>query len=410
MRDEPRHAMTMDESGPYQPYPSGQTTRVAAPPQSSRGRALLNSPFALVLVRALPLISTLMLVVGTWLPWEMLRVTLVSNGPETPVFSTDLSLTGTNGLQMLLGQSGLSSAHPSLRWLGLLWSILPLFGLLIGLFHLRVRQGSRTLAALFGVWLTLATLSIAPVVYGVMTTLAPLSCWQICSPVPVTSRHPELGAWLAIGGLALGWIALGGLLLARRSLHLATVRSGTPARFSRLHLLGAGVLMLGAAIWALGLFAIPWATSGCTGLHLSLNHFVRGTCSGIDGWDAFTAGIGSNTWLVLLFLEVVPVMGLYVAIDIWLPRLTRSTWALAASWSLLLAVLFICGVNGVWFTIAHPPRFTYDMQGPWDPSLGIVVCALGIVICLVGAALLAGEEMRCARQAGLSWPQHVQRA
>jgi hypothetical protein len=274
----------------------------------------------------------------------------------------------------------------------LLWTILPLFGLLIGLFHLRMRQGSRALTALYGVWLILATVSIAPIVYGVMTTLAPLSCWQTCSPIPVTSRHPELGAWLAIGGLALGWIAFAGLLLARRS-PLATVRSGTPARFSRLHLVGAGVLTIGAAIWALGLFAIPWATSGCTGLHLSLNHFVRGTCSGIDGWDAFTAGMGSNSWLALLFLEVVPVMGLYVAIDIWLPRLARSTWVLAASWSLLLTVLFICGVNGVQFTIAHPPRFTYDMQGAWDPSLGVIVCALGIVVGGIGTALLARDEL-----------------
>lgn|GEM_PF-1247616 len=199
-----------------------------------------------------------------------------------------------------------------MRWLGLLWSILPLFGLLIGLLHLRVRQGSRALAALFGVWLVLATASVTPVVYGLMTTLAPLTCFQTCGPVPVTGRHPELGIWLAIGGVVIGWIAFAGLLLLRRS-SLAAVRSEAPMRFSKLHLVAAGVLMLGAALWALGLFAIPWATSGCTGLHLSLNHFMRGTCSGVDGWDVFTAGIGSNIWLALLFLEVVPVMGLYVA-------------------------------------------------------------------------------------------------
>jgi hypothetical protein len=396
VRDEPRHEMTMDESDayrPYQPYPSDRSTsRIAAPSQSTWGKTQRTSPFALGLARILPSISALVLVVATWLPWATLQVILVSHGPETPVSSIDLPLTGVNGLRMLLGQSGLSSAHPSVRWLGLLWTILPLFGLLIGLFHLRMRQGSRALTALYGVWLILATVSIAPIVYGVMTTLAPLSCWQTCSPIPVTSRHPELGAWLAIGGLALGWIAFAGLLLARRS-PLATVRSGTPARFSGFHLMGAGALIVGAAIWALGLFAIPWATSGCTGLHLSLNHFVRGTCSGIDGWDAFTAGMGSNSWLALLFLEVVPVMGLYVAIDIWLPRLARSTWVLAASWSLLLTVLFICGVNGVQFTIAHPPRFTYDMQGAWDPSLGVIVCALGIVVGGIGTALLARDEL-----------------
>ena len=187
--------MTMDVSGPYQPYPSGQTARVAAPPQSTRGMALLNSPIALWLARVLPLTGALMLVVATWLPWETLHIVF---GPEVQITS-DSPINGLTGFRMLLGQSGLASAHPSVRWLGLLWTILPLLGLLIGLFHLRVRQGSRALTALYGVWLILATISIAPVVYGVMTTLAPLSCWQTCSPVLVTSRHPELGIWLAIG-------------------------------------------------------------------------------------------------------------------------------------------------------------------------------------------------------------------
>ena len=393
MHDEPRHAMTMDESDayrPYHPYPSDQSTsRIAAPSQSTWGKTQRTSLFALGLARILPSISVLILVVATWLPWETLRIVF---GPEGQM-TVESSINGLIGFRMLLGQSGLSSAHPSVRWLGLLWTILPLLGLLIGLFHLRVRQGSRALTALYGVWLVLATASMVPVIIGLMTTLAPLSCLQTCAPVPVANRHPELGAWLAIGGLALGWTAFRGLLLVLRS-PLAIVRSGTPAHFSRLHLMGAGVLIVGAAIWALGLFAIPWATSGCTGLHLSLNHFVRGTCAGIDGWDAFTAGMGSNTWLALLFLEFVPVMGLYVAIDIWLPRLARSTWVLAASWSLLLTVLFICGVNGVRFTIAHPPRFTYDMQDSWDPSLGIVICALGIVICYAAVALLARDELR----------------
>lgn len=396
MRDEPRHAMAVDESDPYQPYQpysSGQpTSKIAAtPPQSTRIKGLLNSPVAQGLARILPLAGALMLVVATWLPWATLRIVIDPEG----FLITDSSISGLNGFQMLLGQSGLASAHPSVRWLGLLWTILPLFGLLIGLFRLRMQQGLRALTALFGVWLLLATLSVAPVVYGLMTTLAPLSCWQTCSPMPVTSRHLELGIWLAVGGLALGWIALAGLLLARRS-PLANARPAANVRFSRLHLLGAGLVMLGAAVWAIGLFAIPWATSGCTGLQFSLNHFVRGACSGIDGWDAFTAGIGSNNWMALLFLEVVPVMGLYVAIDIWLPRLVRSTWVLAASWILLLTFLFSCGVSGVRYTLAHTPRFTYDMQGAWDPSLGIVVCALGIAICLVGTALLARDELRRA--------------
>jgi hypothetical protein len=104
VRDEPRHAMTMDESGPYQPYqpyPSGQTARAAAPPQSRRDKALLNSPIAQGLARVLPLVSALMLVVATWFPWEPLRIMF---GPGVQI-TADSSINDLAGFQMLLGQS-----------------------------------------------------------------------------------------------------------------------------------------------------------------------------------------------------------------------------------------------------------------------------------------------------------------
>lgn len=395
MREELGNAAPMDESDVYHPHVFGKSaipTETAPKPAQDEpsGRQLLSHWLA----RALPVVSALMLVVATWLPWMTLRSAF---GPgAAPII--DFPISGSNGLRIALSQSGLFAVYSSSRWVSLLWNIAPLFGLLIGLFHLRLRQLSRTLVVLYGAWLVVMTAITLPVIIGLLTTLAPLSCGQTCSPMPVLSRMPQSGIWLAIGGLLLGWITFGGSLVLRRSAG-ATAGAMAIAHFSRLRLVGASVLTLGATIWALGLFVVPWATSGCTGLHLSLNHFVRGACSGVDGWDVFNAGIGSNVWLALLFLEIVPVVGLYVAIDIWLPRLSRSTWALTACWSLLLTFLFILGVNGVRATIMNPPRFAYGLPGAWAPSFGVAICAIGIALGWVGVVLLSRAEFARVRAA-----------
>lgn len=54
--------------------------------------------------------------------------------------------------------------------------------------------------------------------------------------------------------------------------------------------------------------------------------FVRGTCSGIDGYDALSAAPGSNALLSVLLLAVLATIGVYLVVIAWLPRLTRATW------------------------------------------------------------------------------------
>lgn len=396
MRDESEATMPLGKGEAY-PYDQSiaQVETLTEPPQSNVPmRPRLAPRWMRILGLALPLVSALTLIVAMWMPWETLRIVYTSGGmgtPGGPSFVSEFAITGSEGLGMMLIQARPSLAYPTLRWLALLWNIVPLLSLLIGLFLVRVQQASRTLAALFGVWLLLTTAIMLPAIYGLMNTIAPLQCWQTCTAMPVNSRRPEMGIWLAIGGLALG-------LLIRQRSGVTIVRSVTPARYSTLHKVGAGVIILGTIIWALGLFAVPWATSGCTGLQLSLNHFVRGTCSGVDGWDAFTAGMGRNNWLAMLFLEVVPIMTLYVLIDVWLPRLTRSTWVVAACWSLLLTLLFLVGMGGVRATLAHPPVFTSLAQDPWVASQGIVVCALGILLSWIGGMFLCRTEVAQARQ------------
>jgi hypothetical protein len=108
-------------------------------------------------------------------------------------------------------------------------------------------------------------------------------------------------------------------------------------------------------------------------------------------------------------LELASVVGLFVLVAFWLPRLSRLTWIIALGWSLLVALMAFIGMHGIQVTIASAPHFTVD-EGPWETSYGLAICALGIVICLAGVALLIREEIGRARQVRQSWPQHVQRA
>ena len=60
-------------------------------------------------------------------------------------------------------------------------------------------------------------------------------------------------------------------------------------------------------------------------MQLSLTHFVRGACSGIDGYDALSAAPRMNGLLSVLLIAVLATIGVYLVVIAWLPRLTRAT-------------------------------------------------------------------------------------
>jgi hypothetical protein len=255
------------------------------PNDDSSGRQLL----ILWLGRALPPISGLLLLLATWLPWVTLRI----SNPQL----FDISM-GAEGLFSLLSLNQLSTplmrrAVDLLLWT---WEFASLSSVLFGLFLLRQRFPAKTTTILYGAWLVLVTAPSLWVIFGLLTTITPMSCWQFCVPMPVSSRQPMLGLWLEIAGLALGWIALGMHVRARVSGSAGAMASGVgSARYSSLHKVAATITLLGGALWAFGLYAVPWATSDCTGLHLSFNHFVRGTCSDADGYDMLESVMNSTS-------------------------------------------------------------------------------------------------------------------
>ena len=355
----------------------------------------------------LPLLGVLLLFVGSWMTWVTLRFVFITNGSPAGI-PIEMPIMGWSGLLTLIIQT------PFIRLARLtlfLWDIFPLTGILLCLILARQQRIGRRLLTMYGAWLLITTVTGALIVAHALTMSIPFPCPPgdpVCPQTHVVSHSIEVGGWLTLGSLTLGWLALALLAQRQRAFAVITAPASSVAaptmpdiRYLPVHRLGAGVFTLGAALWAFGLLAIPWATSGCTGLRLSLNHFVRGTCSGVDGYDVLTAGLGSsgqNGILSWPLIEVAGVVGLFVVVTVWLPRLRRVTWATALLWSLLAALIFIIGVVGIQATKANPPVFTSDLHDLWTSSYGAVVCALGVLVCLAGAALLARAEI--ARRRG----------
>lgn len=382
---------------------------------TTQTKLLTRSRLETLLIRAapyLPLLAALLLFVGSLLTWVTVRFSF---------FTDSLDLSSTNSFDMaIMGWSGLLGLIDQTPFIALarltlfLWDVFPLAGILLGLILMRQRRVTRSPLTLYGAWLLITTLVFALILAHGLTMTSPFPCAPgapVCPQTWVVSRGIEAGGWLTLGSLALSWLALGLLIQRQRAsaviatppgVDLVSLTSLTPAlRYPPSHRLGAVIFTAGAALWAFGLFAVPWATSHCTGLHLSFNHFVRGACGGVDGFDVLSAGLavsGQNSVISWPLIEFAGITGLFVVITIWLPRLTRGTWVTALGWLLLASLLAFIGRRGIQATIANPPRFTYDMQGEWVGSYGAAICALGVIVCLAGAALLARAEIVQARQ------------
>lgn len=379
----------IDESGPYQPYrpyqlyPSGPSFRTATPSQATRDKAPPNSPFALRLARVLPSISALALLTVVWLPWTTLRVMYGAT-------EFDTRFSGIDGLWLAF--TAARQSRLAIVVMFLLWVVVPCIGLILGQIILRRTRISLILISIYGGWLLLTTGMSLLSLYGALTAPAYVACDSNCTSA---SRTIEWGVWLAFAALALGWAAFA-LLLRYRS-QSANVYPGIAERYTTFHRMGAAIFTLGAALWAFGFFAVPWATAGCSGLHISFNHFVRGACRGLDGYDVLTTGLGPNDSVVWPFMAASLLLGLLVIVTVWLPRMSLATWVTALGWSLLVTLMAIIGVYGVRMTMANPPIFAFGEQLIWVPSYGVALSALGLLTCCAAVALLARDEIRHAR-------------
>ncbi len=215
----------------------------------------------------------------------------------------------------------------------------------------------------------------------------------------------QLDSHLVLVGLALTLAALGILVSgalgrnARTGVRGSAAMAAPHARRSLRRLAPAALVSAGLLVWALGFFAVPWATAGCAGLHLSLNHFITQSCAGMDAADALGSsprvGItaidvstSTSQSLTLLYALAAGYTMLVLAV-LWRRHLSRS--ALVGIGTCLLAETVLAGLaaRGIGSLLAYPPLGSLATHDPWVVGPGVVIAFAGLTGAWLGLLLLA---------------------
>lgn len=308
--------------------------------------------------------------------------------------------------------------HADIRHARLLRALLP------PLYYLYVALGTLLALALF-VWrgprvrralLIAEALWLAALLLNLMVYSAQLITGHAADPLLQDAQH--LHATVAVvpaSGLWLGWLAaaLGGVGLALAYQSFAgALAAGTAMRAiqqprERLELGGAALATVGLVLWAVGYYTLPWLTQGCSGLHFSLNHFVSGSCSGLDAADVFAnsslTGLsgrlisGPSDPLAFAVYPLTDAAFHYVFLGLLSLVATARLWwgavgARRYGWTLawLLCAGFVAGytAQGAARSLTLSPAFTFGSltQEAWSYGPGLGATLVGLALAALGLA------------------------
>ncbi|HET9110652.1 MAG TPA: hypothetical protein VFN78_07500 [Ktedonobacterales bacterium] len=214
---------------------------------------------------------------------------------------------------------------------------------------------------------------------------------------------PDAGLWL-------GWLSIllgaAGLTLARQTLRrgFADVGAGdaravaaSRGRFERASFVLATVSI---ALWGCGYYALPWATQGCAGLHVALNHFVDGTCAGYDAADvlvrasavthldsATSSAFGTLARLLVSAFFLYTLLGaLAVWALAWLWGSAHASWRYAwlLGWIIIASSAAGLTAQGAGVALANPRPLVFGMTGPWVYGPGLAATLAGLALTAIG--------------------------
>jgi hypothetical protein len=206
---------------------------------------------------------------------------------------------------------------------------------------------------------------------------------------------------LALVALALalaffGWLLMRGEARARTMLPQPARAPAHPR--TPWQVLAALLFTAGVALWALGFFAVPWATVNCSGLHVSLNHFVSGSCAGLDAGDALvysprlglkglddTARQGSALTALYALLAGYAALALVAA---WRRVRTRAMLVWCGCWLVGITLLAGLAVRGVAPILAEDPKLSSASIGEWVTGPGVAITFVGLLAAWAGLFFL----------------------
>ncbi len=172
--------------------------------------------------------------------------------------------------------------------------------------------------------------------------------------------------------------------------------------------LSAGLTSAGVLVWALGFVALPWASVNCSGLVLSLNHYVSGSCGALDAGDAlaYTFAGGNlpvydlNGTIPTLIYAVLAGGGLLALLASWRLRgLSRGLCVWMTSWFVAAVVAAGIALKGVPIILRVRPQLGSDTVGVWIIGVGVFVTFAGLVLVACGLSALWWRMLRYSNSA-----------
>jgi hypothetical protein len=132
-------------------------------------------------------------------------------------------------------------------------------------------------------------------------------------------------------------------------------------------------LTLGVILWALGFYALPWATVGACGdgIIISFNHFASGSCAGVDFGDALAQMRNTGPGILEFLAQPDPLIVAYSTLLGWAILMVARSWRRAlppehvgwmALWILITGALFVVALAGMSEIRKHGVQLTESGQ------------------------------------------------
>lgn len=346
---------------------------------------------------ALFVLGSLAFAVGAWLPWAIFLgggYTAFDAGSAQyfdPGDATTLPLLVTTDRPHMVAA---------------IWSVVAVLGLALGpLLTARVPWWLPRLAhALAGLWL-LGTSALAVAITVVILRGSyhpPLPTCANCPRIPYALSGLSVGIVVVFAGLVLAWV---GWALALANLWrgvLPTNSLSSPLTKGAGRRIEVGLLGVGAVLWAVGFYLIPWATSGC-----NRPIGLIGFCSGYPASISAQIGLYAQTVLdPTIMVYAVPLLlglgALYLVVTL---SQRRFEGRVARNWLgawLLLAIavewLAITGVEAlITASVATNPHDSSPHKNgtllPLATGPGMIVAAVGLVLVVLGLFFATGSSV-----------------
>jgi hypothetical protein len=358
------------------------------------------------LLRLLAALAALLVGFAVWSPWLVITVQPFAGAPSDSIHvdaasGISLALTLVFGQQSLVGivtSPHLYSAATFVAYASLV--VVSTLGLLIApLFWQRTRTRSLRLVLIaYGVWLVAA--AVVPLGLDAAIWIAlgrRLS--QATSRADGVTYSPDYGPLLLSAGLVVGWTTL--VLLARQRPPALTPAApvSLPPRTSRAK---AGVTLIsgGLLLWTAGFLAVPWAQVNCASVPLTLNHFVEGSCAGLDAGDALTTLLSSRipaavwSWSDGRYALYAVLLGggVLALLAVWRSTASRTAHVWIALWLVAATAVTALSFRGVDHIAAAAPVMSSQATGDWHGATGIPLSFLGLLLAWVGMVALDGAS------------------